>query len=235
MNTNKHLWSLLILPPIFFLLVTVAFSIFYGISGITDPDEISSRITGNIPFLLLVVQVLMLVLLVLVLHKEKQNIFDFGWIKGRDSSISHEISLGSIIGVSLGLAYIFGLSPLHVYLQSTFGDYVPAGQVLSGLGGSIIIFFFANVLLAPFVEERLYRGYSLTQLKYRFGAGRAIAISSLFFGFLHWMGGFWYMILTGGVLGLLFGVLAIKRGNIVLVFVAHLTLNIVEFLYVALR
>lgn len=232
MNKNKRLWLLLALPPIFFLLVIIAFSIFYSISGVTDSDEIVSRITGNIPLLLLVVQIFIFALLVVILRKEEQKVFDFGWINGKDSGIVREISLGLMIGIGLGVVYIFWLSPLHVYLQSTFGDYVPAGQVLSGLGGSAVIFFLANVLLAPFVEERLYRGYALTQLKQRFGTGKAIVISSVFFGLLHWMGGFWYMVITGGVVGLLFGVLAVKRGNIVLVFVAHLSLNIVEFLYV---
>lgn len=167
---------ILILPPIFFLLGIVALSVFYGISGVTDSDEISSRITENIPLLLFIVQIqiLMLALLVAILRKEKQKIFDFGWVGGKSTNILREISLGSIIGVGLGVAYIFGLSPLHVYLQSTFGDYVPAGQVLSRLGGSVIIFFLVNVLLAPFVEERLYRGYALTQLRQRFGAGKAI-------------------------------------------------------------
>ena len=42
------------------------------------------------------------------------------------------------------------------------------------------------------------------------------------------------MVMTGGVVGLLFGALAIKRGNIILVFVAHLSLNVVEFVYVTL-
>lgn len=235
MNTNKRLWLLLILPPIFFLLVIIMLFVFNSISGITDSNEISSRIMGNIPLLLFIVQILIFGFLTVVLRKEKQKVFDFGWIKSQDSSILCEISLGAIIGAGLGFAYIFWLSPLHVYLQTAFGDYVSAGQVLSGLGGSVIVFFLANVLLAPFVEERLYRGYMLTQMKQRFGGGKAIIISSLFFGLLHWMGGFWYMVITGGVIGLLFGTLAVKRGNIVLVFVAHLSLNIVEFLYIALR
>lgn len=231
--TIKRVWLLLILPPAFFLLVAAAFSVFYSISGITNPDEISSRITDNIPLLLLAVQLLILAFLAVMLRK-KQHIFDFGKINSQDSSVVREGFLGAIIGIGLGVAYIFWLSPLHIYLQTNFGDYVPTGQVLVSLGGSAIIFFLANVLLAPFVEERLYRGYALTQLKQRFGTGKAIIISSVFFGLLHWMGGFWYMVITGGVLGLLFGTLATKRGNIVLVFTAHLALNIVEFLYVAL-
>ncbi len=235
MKINKHVWLLLILPPIFFLFVTIAFSVFYSISGVTDSNEISSRITENIPWLILTVQLLMLALLVKLLHREGQKIFDFGWINGKKLNLLREVLLGGAIGVGLGLAYIFWLSPLHVYLQTAFGDYVPAGQVLSGLGGSVIIFFLANILFAPFVEERLYRGYALTRLTQKFGNRKAIIISSIFFGLLHWMGGFWYMILTGGVVGLLFGALAVKRGNIVLVFVAHLSLNIVEFLYIALR
>lgn len=235
MNIISRHWYLLILPPIIFLLTTVAFSIYYNISGVTDSNEISSRIASNIPLLLFLVQILIFGLLTWVLRKEKLKLFDLGYKQKQGSRISREVSLGLILGIGLGFVYLYAISPFHVYLQSTFGDYIPAGQVLSGLGGNIIVFFLANVLLAPFVEERLYRGYALTSLKKKFGTTNAIIISSIFFGLLHWMGGFWYMIITGGILGLLFGAIAAKKENIVLVFVAHLSLNIMEFLYITLR
>ena len=234
MNTRKHLWLLLVLPPIFFLLVIVALSAYYGIAGVTNTEEVSSLITGNIPLVLFIVQILILGLLAIILRKEHQKLFHFGWRDGQ-RSLRREISSGTLLGVGLGIVYLVALAPLHEYLQSTFGDYVPPGEVLAGLSGSVVLFFLANVLLAPFVEERLYRGRALPQLQEWFGDRKAIIISSFFFGLLHWMGGFWYMVMTGGVVGLLFGALAIKRGNIILVFVAHLSLNVVEFVYVTLR
>ncbi|MBW7885329.1 MAG: CPBP family intramembrane metalloprotease [Caldilineaceae bacterium] len=59
-----------------------------------------------------------------------------------------------------------------------------------------------------------------------------ILLSCLFFGLLHWAGGFWYIVLTGVVAGGILAGLFVWRRNIVVAFAAHLTLNLVEFLLV---
>ena len=56
--------------------------------------------------------------------------------------------------------------------------------------------------------------------------------SCLFFGLLHWTGGFWYILLTGFVAGGIFAALFLWRRNIVATYAAHLALNLVEFLFV---
>ena len=58
-------------------------------------------------------------------------------------------------------------------------------------------------------------------------------ISCAAFGALHWTGGFWYMLLTGTVAGGSFAALALRRGGLIAPFAAHLTLNLIEFVYVA--
>lgn len=232
---NRYLWSALIFPPVLFLLTTALISLFYGISGVTDSEEIARLVTSNIPLVLLITQLLILCLLVGILRKEKEGIFRFRTNAEQVLKVRREVLSGVALGAFLAGMYILLLSPIHTYLQITFGDYVPAGQVMLGLsGGSVVAFFIANVALAPFVEERLYRGYGVLKLKTLFGSTKAVLISSLFFGLLHWMGGFWYMVLTGGVIGLIFGTITVKRQNIILVFSAHLSLNIIEFVYIAL-
>jgi hypothetical protein len=64
----------------------------------------------------------------------------------------------------------------------------------------------------------------------RFGVRGAIIISSIFFGLLHWSGGFWYILTTGIIVGVPFALLRNKRGNILAPFGAHLALNLVETL-----
>ncbi len=233
MSSHKHLWFLLTLPALFFLVVIFLFIILSSIFYSTDEKVIELLITDNIPVVLLFVQILTFGLLAKLLHQEGQKIFDFGLIKFQNKTILREILMGLMLGVGLGFAYIYFISPLHVFLQTTFGDYVPPEQVGLSLGGNALIFFLANVLLTPFVEERLYRGYALSQLQKRFGKWCAIIISSLFFGLLHWMGGFWYMVITCVVIGVPFGLIATLRQSILLVFFAHLFLNLVEFFYFA--
>lgn len=87
-------------------------------------------------------------------------------------------------------------------------------------------------MLAPFVEENIYRGYAISRLRQRFGITGAIFLSCLFFGLLHWAGGFWYVVLTGIVAGGIFAGLFVWRRNIVVAYAAHLALNLVEFLLV---
>jgi membrane protease YdiL (CAAX protease family) len=95
-----------------------------------------------------------------------------------------------------------------------------------------IPFFIANVLLAPFVEESLYRNYSLTRLSEKYNNTKSIIITLIMFGLLHWVGGFWYILMTGLLVGLPFAIIAKNRKNIVWVFVAHLTLNLLEYIYI---
>jgi membrane protease YdiL (CAAX protease family) len=132
-------------------------------------------------------------------------------------------------------AYFGALAPLMAAAQRTLGDYVPAGELFPALGSALGPCFVANVLLAPFVEESLYRDYALTVLGQRFRPGAAILLSCLFLGLLPWTGGFWYVPLTGLVAGGAFAALVAWRGNRVAAFAAHLALNAAEFGVIAWR
>ncbi len=121
---------------------------------------------------------------------------DIGWKLQDGQQLWREILIGAVPGVVIALLYFFALTPVLVSLQGIW-DYVPAGSVLTALGASLIPFAIADVLLAPFVEESIYRGYGLTRLLGKFSQPAAIALSVFFFGILHWTGGFWYIVLVG--------------------------------------
>jgi len=78
-----------------------------------------------------------------------------------------DVALGIGVGSVLGVLYIVVVSPLLTYTQRTMGDYVPPGELLPTVSSAIRVFFVANVLLAPFVEESLYRGYAIFRLSER--------------------------------------------------------------------
>ena len=225
-------WFPLWFPPILFLLVIIAFSIYYGAQAQGDATVIAEKTTAATPYILLAVQIILLVSQFAVFSRQGLSLQDIGWQVEARREAWKEILLGAAFGAPLGFLYIYFLSPLMIAAQTAFGDYVPAGELLPSLGAAIIPFFLANVILAPFVEENIYRGFALTRLMPRFGTAGAVVISSIFFGLLHWSGGFWYMLLTGGVAGGLFAGLFVKRRNILAPFGAHLALNIVEFLLI---
>lgn len=89
------------------------------------------------------------------------------------------------------------------------------GQVLPTLGAALPPLFIANVLLAPWVEESLYRGYLLPALQSGYGNTAAVLISCAVFGLLHRTGGYWYMLLTATVVGVPLALLYLWRQDIV--------------------
>ena len=237
MNSTESLkknspWFLLWFPPVLFFLVIVSFSIYYGAQAQGDATVIAEKTTAATPYILLTVQLLLLITQFAVFRRQGLTLRDIGWKVKPEQNAWKEFFLGAAFGAPLGILYIYALEPLMVAAQRAFGDYVPAGELLPSLGVAIIPFFLANVILAPFVEENIYRGFALTRLTPRFGTAGAVAIACIFFGLLHWSGGFWYMLLTGLVAGGLFAGLFVNRRNILAPFGAHLALNLVEFLLI---
>ena len=62
-------------------------------------------------------------------------------------------------------------------------------------------FFIADVLLAPFVEESIYRGWATSRLLTRLGLFPTVVIGCSAFGLFHWAGGVWYVLMVGYVAG----------------------------------
>ncbi len=233
--SSKTFWLVLALgaPPVFFLLAIVAASIVVGATGVTDANAIAASVAGATPWLLLAVQGLLLGLLLSVWRFDPNPALTLRWRPISGQSLWREVGLGVSVGLALALLYVTVLSPAMTWAQRAIGDYVPAGELVPALGSSLAPFFIANVLLAPFVEEGLYRGYGLPRLTRRFGIPLGIALHCLGFGLLHWSGGGWYVALTGVVAGGLFAGLTLWRRNLVATYAAHLALNAAEFLFVA--
>jgi membrane protease YdiL (CAAX protease family) len=230
MNITKRAWTNLILAPLWFLILIVAISIYFGGFGVNEKD-IPDKITENTPLLILMVQVLLFATLLITTRKDHFNIFKAGWTIDK-TKIRIDIFGGILTGAVITVLYFYVFSPLQYYLQLTIGDYVPPGETMHALGQQTILFFIANVLFAPFVEESLYRNYALTKFLEKYSPIKSILLTAVLFGLLHWVGGIWYILMTGVIIGLPFAYIAIKRGNIVWVFIAHFTLNLLEFIYI---
>lgn len=228
----KRVWLLLALPPILFLMAIIAASVYFGATSGGDAVAIAESVAGATPTLLLIVQSILLLIFWRTLKADHLALPAIGWQEVGGQKLWREILIGSLPGLALALLYIFVLTPFMTAVQEKFGDYVPPGELLTTLGTAVLPFFLANVILAPFVEENIYRGYAITGLRQRYRTAVAVIISCLFFGLLHWAGGFWYMLLTGVVAGGLFAGLFVWRKSIIAPYAAHLALNLVEFLYV---
>jgi membrane protease YdiL (CAAX protease family) len=228
----RRTWALLIAGPLLFLAAIVAASVYFGIVTRGDAQAIAEQTSKGVPVMLVAVQLLLLVFLVRTLRSERLAWSAIGWRLEQGQVLWREVLIGVVPGAVLAVLYFTVLSPAMMSLQRNVGDYVPPGELTGALGTALVPFFLANVLLAPFVEESLYRGYALDRLQQRYGMTLAIIISCAFFGLLHWAGGFWYILLTGVVAGGLFAGLRVWRGALVAPFAAHLALNVLEFVWI---
>jgi uncharacterized protein len=228
----KRVWWMLALPPIVFFVVIVLFSVSFGATTRGDAQAIAQRTQDSIAYILMVVQILLLILVLRALIADGLSVRDIGWQIPNSKHLWLEVGVGALVGVALGLLYVFLLSPMFEFLQRNVGDYVPPGRLMDSLGSAVLPFFVANVSLAPFVEEVIYRGYALGRLRQKYGDLAAVILTCIFFGLLHWAGGFWYIVLTALIAGGSFAGLVIWRRNIVVAYAAHLALNLTEFLFV---
>ncbi len=218
-------WLLLTAGPALFLFGIVSASIFLSVREVPEA-QIPERVTALVPHILLFVLVGLAALMTRFTLQVKA-----AWLLPDPGKAFSDIAIGLLAGILLAILYLYWLAPLLETLQRIFGDYVPPGAVLPTVSSSIVLFFIANVLLAPLVEETLYRGIAIPLLTNHLGVLWAVVLSCVFFGLLHWAGGLWYMLLTGVVAGGAFAGLFYWRGGVLAPFAAHLALNLIEFIY----
>jgi membrane protease YdiL (CAAX protease family) len=228
---NRTWWTLLA-APILSLVLIIAASVYFGIvTQGQNVEAIPQMVADSTPYQLVALQIWLLFILMKSMKRDGYSWKDIGWKIGDGQQLWREALIGAVPGIVLALLYVYILTPMLTSLQKIW-DYVPAGELLTTLGAAIIPFAIADILFAPFVEESIYRGYGFTRLLGKFSQPVAIALSSFFFGILHWTGGFWYILLTGIVAGGLFVWLRVSRKNIIAPFAAHLALNIVETIFI---
>lgn len=217
-------WLLLSAGPALFLVAIVACALFLSLRGV-PAAHISERVAALAPHILLAVLLCLALLMTRYVPQVKA-----AWVLPEASKALADIAVGLLAGALLAIGYLYGLAPWLETLQRTVGDYVPAGSVLPTVSSSIGLFFVANVLLAPLVEETLYRGVAVPMLSTHLGVVWAVGLTCVAFGLLHWAGGFWYMLLTA-LAGGVFAGLYLWRGGILAPFAAHLALNLIEYVY----
>ncbi|MBM9501115.1 CPBP family intramembrane metalloprotease [Leptospira sp. 201903071] len=234
-SSGSSLWFLVLFPPLSFLISILGFSIFFVLSGLQEPDQISKEVQSNVPLILLFSQIQILLLFFILLNRNEHYQIREEWKILSFSETFQKIGLGFFFGTGLALSYIFILADFLFFLQTRLGDWVPPGEMLSSFQKPVWIFIAANSLLAPWIEESVYRGMTMRALEERFGITASILGSSLLFGILHWLGGFWYILLTAIVVGIPFAIVKRYTKSLWVVFSAHFILNLIESLWILNR
>ena len=161
----RRTWALLIAGPLLFLAAIVAASVYWGIVTRGDAQAIAEQTPKAMPVMLVAVQLLFLVFLGAHPPVGTSGLVRHRLAAGTGSgACGGRRLIGVVPGAVLAVLYFTVLSPAMTSLQRNVGDYVPPGELTGALGAALIPFFLANVVLAPFVEESLYRGLRVGSL-----------------------------------------------------------------------
>jgi uncharacterized protein len=149
---------------------------------------------------------------------------------------------GVVVGwLALGAALSIGaqilLAPISsiAHLEDSAQEVSKALENSSGAGR--VLFGLAVVLVAPPVEELLFRGALLRSLQRRWSAAVAIFVSATIFAGIHVVGdpGAGYVVPGLLLLGLISGYQAVKTGNIVRSMLLHMGFNLLSAVALILK
>jgi len=135
--------------------------------------------------------------------------------------------LWGILGyVLLGISLVIAALILHAL---GYPLTAPApGQLQQSKLITLVAIWLTMVVAAPITEEFLFRGLLYRGIaESRLGAVGALVITSVVFGLVHYPGFGWPRVIGTGLVGLLFGWLRWRNGNIGVSIVAHATLNFI--------
>jgi membrane protease YdiL (CAAX protease family) len=152
------------------------------------------------------------------------------------------LKVGAVAGwLGLGAALSIGAQLLLLPIDSIAGLKDSAQEVSKALehssGAGRVLFGLAVVLVAPPVEELLFRGALLRSLQRRWSAAVAIFVSAAIFAGIHVVGdtGAGYVVPGLLVLGLVSGYQAVKRGDIVRSMLLHMGFNLLSAVALVLK
>ena len=159
------------------------------------------------------------------------------WAFGRG-----KISIGALVGrvparynwwpillmAIAGIVYAVGASTVVWYPVARYFPEVYDELYTTTTGESLLHFFILAVIVAPLVEETIFRGILFSRLTAKWGMVRAMVTSSLAFGLLHFdpIGAF--------VFGIVACVLYVRTRSLIVPMVLHALNNFFVWLVVAL-
>lgn len=139
---------------------------------------------------------------------------------------------GRALLAGAGLELVLAASVLPLLALNDGGQ--ERQQLLVDLGKTrgflpVALFVVGAVVMAPLVEELLYRGLLLRALLRRMGPGTAVFVSALVFSAVHFLGGdadaLQFLPAIAG-LGLVLGIVAVRTGSLSLPILIHAGFNL---------
>lgn len=225
-RSRWQIWLMLAAPSLLIGVVILLFVIVGTRFLQLDSDQVSLFVRSRLALIIAINHTSVLALLLIVLKKNSLTLREIGWRMPRKSLLM-EIAIGFGAGLVLYLfkeliydstmALLDGMSPTF---NSLFNFHLTVGDLPMILVATSLVF----------VEESIFRGFGIQALSGRFGILRAVAFTSIFFGFLHWGNG-WTAIVYTSIAGLYFaGLFLWREKNLLPGTVAHALYNLLVLL-----
>ena len=148
--------------------------------------------------------------------------------KGKTGSSTYDFRIPSLTIIPL---IAFGTIVLLFGIVSPISSLIPVPEVMkralqgaiASAGPATLLYF---VVLAPVLEELIFRGVMLDGLLRRYSPATAILVSSFLFGAIHLNP---WQFVAGFVLGCFFGWVYYRTGSVALCMIGHMTANGIGF------
>jgi hypothetical protein len=169
---------------------------------------ISSRIVRNVPFWR-----------------------SLGWRKFSESTSPTSRRAGLCLLAGAGLSILVSTANSFVHRDGT----LPIEKLFAERTGIVILLLFA-VLIAPVVEETVFRGYLYPLLARQFGISASIIITGVLFGMMHGaqLGWTWGLVLLLIAVGIVFTYVRARTKTVLASYLLHLGYNSVIAISVAI-
>ena len=175
-----------------------------------DPTELTMLCTDQISLVSGLLTLLLVAVFFLLRHKNPLRETGFRATPARCVCAA---------GVMMPIVYAVIIFVLSVLPEAWLADYMEAAESLSQTG---VIITVATIIVAPLVEEIIFRGLVLSRLRKGMSNWLAVVVSALLFGACH---GQIVWICYAFVIGLLLGLIALRSGSIWPSLLAHILFN----------
>lgn len=193
-----------------------------------DPTGVDAWMVRALPWLLAINHVLVLAAFLGVLRKDDLDLRAIGWTTaGGGLRIARELALGAVLGVAVFYTVDEGL--LDAIRRTVWEPSGSPNATTRAIDAVPVAFLLAATAL-PWIEETVYRGYGIGQLRRRIGLAGAIAVSTPLFGLLHWGNGAWG-IFAAVVIALPYIAIYLWRKDLWAVSAGHSAFNLVSILH----
>lgn len=183
------------------------------------------NILGNLnsSFIWQYADIITLLLIVIVLKNNKLSLREFiGESKNKINKTDFVLNLVAQIIFSIGILIVIG------YIIQSLGlinlDELESDQAIAR---GTIHTLVAGAILAPIVEELLFRGMLMNKLKIKIGVSKALILSSIIFSLAHFDG----LNIGYFTFGLITGVMYIKTKSLLAPILIHMSNNLILLLF----